>query len=441
MPVSTGFSLNIAPSEKQKEFFLSAAKYTAYGGARGGGKSWALRYKLLLMCLRYGGIKILLVRRTLPELTENHIRPLREILAAVPRLSEYSEKDKCITFASGSRLQFGYLARESDLLRYQGQEFDVIAIDEATQISEHMFTVLCASLRGANDFPKRMYLTCNPGGIGHGWVKRLFIERRFRESENPDDYAFIPAGVYDNAALTEKNPDYIRQLENLPEELKKAWLYGSWDVFSGQFFPEFDYSLHTCEPFALGDGTMHFCAMDYGLDMLAALFIEVCRDGCAYVVSEIYESSLIISEAAGKILSRAAEGTVFIAPSDLWSRQKDSGRDMASIFAENGVFLTKLRTNRTDGWMALKEWLKPDGNGGARLRIFRGCENLIRSLPLLMHDKANPADVAVFPHEITHAPDALRYFASYMRDMAPCDRACETPRLKNIIEERNFHKK
>ena len=301
------------PNPRQQAFFRAEAANIAYGGARGGGKSWALRYKLLLMCLRYGGIKILLVRRTLPELTENHIRPLREILAAVPRLSEYSEKDKCITFASGSRLQFGYLARESDLLRYQGQEFDVIAIDEATQISEHMFTVLCASLRGANDFPKRMYLTCNPGGIGHGWVKRLFIERRFRESENPDDYAFIPAGVYDNAALTKKNPDYIRQLENLPEELKKAWLYGSWDVFSGQFFPEFDYSLHTCEPFALGDGTMHFCAIDYGLDMLAALFIDVCRDGRAYVVSEIYESSLIISEAAGKILSRASEGTVFIA--------------------------------------------------------------------------------------------------------------------------------
>lgn len=191
----------------------------------------------------------------------------------------------------------------------------------------------------------------------------------------------------------------------------------------------------------LGDGTMHFCAIDYGLDMLAALFIDVCRDGRAYVVSEIYESSLIISEAAGKILTRASEGTVFIAPSDLWSRQKDSGRDMASIFAENGVFLTKLRPNRTDGWMALKEWLKPDANGGVRLRIFRGCENLIRSLPLLMHDKANPADVAVFPHEITHAPDALRYFASYMRDMASGDRACEAPRLKNIIEERNFHKK
>lgn len=440
MPVKAGFSLNIAPSEKQKEFFLATAKYTAYGGARGGGKSWALRYKLLLMCLHYSGIKILLVRRTLPELTENHIRPLREILSAMPGLSEYSEKDKCITFASGSRLQFGYLARENDLLRYQGQEFDVIAIDEATQISENMFAVLSASLRGANNFPKRMYLTCNPGGIGHGWVKRLFIERRFRKSENPEEYMFIPAGVYDNTALTTKNPDYVKQLENLPEELKKAWLYGSWDVFSGQFFSEFDYSVHTCEPMPLAEDTMHFCAIDYGLDMLAALFIEVCRDGHAYVCSEIYESSLIISEAAKKILSRAKNGTVFIAPSDLWSRQKDSGRDMASIFAENGVFLTKLRPNRTDGWMALKEWLKTDESGEARLKIFRGCENLIRSLPLLMHDKADPADVSVFPHEITHAPDALRYFASYMRDITPNGR-CEAPRLKNIIEERNFHKK
>lgn len=438
MPNRLTVSLGIKPSEKQREFFLSKAKYTAYGGARGGGKSWALRYKLLLLCLNYAGIKILLLRRTLPELTENHIRPLREILAGYPALCKYSEKDRCMEFSCGSRLQFGYLARENDLLRYQGQEFDIIAIDEATQISETMFCTLAASLRGANDFPKRMYLTCNPGGIGHGWVKRLFIERRFRESENPDEYIFIPAGVYDNTALTEKNPDYVKQLENLPEELKKAWLYGSWDVFSGQFFSEFDYSVHTCEPIPMPQDCMHFCAIDYGLDMLAALFIDVTRSGKAFVCSEIYESSLIISEAAEKILSRAKESTVFIAPSDLWSRQKDSGRDMASIFAENGVYLTKIRPNRTDGWMALKEWLKPDGDGNSRLRIFRGCENLIRSLPLLMHDKANPADVAVFPHEITHAPDALRYFASYMRD-CPAGVETNSPRLKKIIEERNIH--
>ena len=186
--------LDFIPSEKQKKFLLSKTKYTAYGGARGGRKSYALRHKLVLMCLHYPGIRTLLIRRTYPELRENHIRPLQKMLISKDTpLADYSERDKCFDFINGSRLKLGYLADEGDLLQYQGQEFDVIAIDEATQIDEHAFAVLTAALRGANGFPKRMYLTCNPGGVGHGWVKRLFVDRDFRPTENPDEYSFIPA--------------------------------------------------------------------------------------------------------------------------------------------------------------------------------------------------------------------------------------------------------
>ena len=174
---------DMKPSEKQKEFLLSKAKYTAYGGARGGGKSWALRYKLLLLCLRYAGIRTVIIRRTFPELRENHVGALYE-LAVKTGLAEYSETHKVFRFINGSQIKLGYLDTETDLLQYQGQEFDVIAIDEATQLYERAFAVLAASLRGANAFPKRMYLTCNPGGVGHGWVKRLFIDRAYREGES-----------------------------------------------------------------------------------------------------------------------------------------------------------------------------------------------------------------------------------------------------------------
>lgn len=405
--------LDFLPSEKQKRFLLSKTKYTAYGGARGGGKSYALRYKLVLMCLNYPGIRTLLIRRTYPELRENHIRPLMKMLcAASMSLAEYSERDKCFDFINGSRLKLGYLADDGDLLQYQGQEFDVIAIDEATQIDENAFAVLTAALRGTNDLPKRMYLTCNPGGVGHGWVKRLFVDRDFRPTEKPEEYSFIPAGVYDNDALLSLDPEYVSQLENLPSELKRAWLYGSWDIFSGQFFPEFKEGMHTCAPVELPENAARYLAIDYGLDMLAALFIAVDGDGRAYVYDEIYESGLIVSEAAERILQKLTRDAICIAPADLWSRQKDSGLSIAELFAASGVYFTKLTPSRIGGWAATKEWLKTDGDGKSRLLIFNTCKNLIRTLPLLLCDEKRPGDASTEPHEITHAPDALRYFCS-----------------------------
>jgi phage terminase large subunit len=147
--------------------------------------------------------------------------------------------------------------------------------------------------------------------------------------------------------------------------------------------------------------------------MLAALFIAVDEEGRAYVYDEIYESGLIVSAAAEKIRKKSTENMIFIAPSDLWSRQKDSGKSIAELFSEGGIYLTRLTPSRISGWLALKEWLKPDENGRAMMQIDTRCKNLLRTLPLLTHDGQRQGDAATEPHEITHAPDALRYFASF----------------------------
>ncbi len=401
-----------SPQEKQKQFFEATEKYVAYGGARGGGKSWALRRKVILMCLNYKGLCVLIVRRSYPELRENHIRPMKSELFG---LADYVESRKSFEFKNGSVIKLGYCDNENDVDRYQGQEFDIIALDEATQLTEYQFQTFKACLRGANDFPKRMYITCNPGGVGHGWVKRLFIDREYRAFENPDDYRFIPASVYDNKVLLTCDPDYLSRLESLPQDLRDAWLFGKWDAFAGQFFPEFDLALHTVEPIVPDEKCTKYCAIDYGLDMLAAVFVAIGSDGRAIVYDEIYKSGLVVSQAAELIRAKSAGVCQIIAPSDLWSRQKDSGKSIYELFCENGVYLSKLSPDRVQGWMCLKEWLKPydkDGKRDSMMKISRRCANLIRSLPQLMHDAKKPGDAATQPHEITHAPDALRYFAS-----------------------------
>ncbi len=408
----TDFYLKGYPQEKQMLFFESRSKYTAYGGARGGGKSWALRRKLVLMCLNYANLSVLLIRRTYPELRENHIRPLN---AELQGIATYVDSRKSFEFPNGSRIKLGYCDSEEDVNQYQGQEYDVIGMDEATLFTEYQFQTLKACLRGANSLPKRMYLTCNPGGAGHGWVKRLFIDKKYRKGENAQDYTFIPASVFDNAELLSQNPDYLRQLESLPANLRSAWLLGDWNMFAGQFFSEFNEDIHVIQPFQIPSEWSRYCAVDYGLDMLAAVFVAISPHGEAYVYDEVHIPNLIVSEAAKRISEKSDGVSVFIAPSDLWSRQKDSGKSIAELFADFGIYFTKIATERAEGWLCLKEWLKPvpteNGTLTAKLKIFSCCVNLIRCLPLLTCEKNNSCDVSTEPHSITHAPDALRYFA------------------------------
>ena len=406
------------PNEKQKQFFDSRARFTAYGGARGGGKSWALRRKLVALCLRYAGIKCLLVRRSLPELKTNH---LLAFLREYGELFEYKESEKTLYFHNGSVIILGYCAYDKDALRYQGQEFDIIAIDEATQLSEYRFSIFKACLRGTNPFPRRMYLTCNPGGIGHSWVKRLFIDRSFSEDEDPKDYFFVQALVCDNPILTSADSDYVSSLRSLPPRLRDAWLYGDWNVFEGQFFPEFDASLHVCEPSVIPKFTKRFIALDYGLDMLAALLIAVDESGNLFVEREICASGLILSEAAERVaeLSRGCSVELAVCSPDLWNRRQDSGRSgfeiMQSVYGMPPMVPADNR--RIPGWRVLREYLTPRDDH-PYLRISSSCQTLIRSLPALICDASRPEDASDEPHSVTHAPEALRY-AVMSRIQAP----------------------
>lgn len=196
---------------------------------------------------RYPDIRILIVRREYPELEQGIIIPMRKMIPA--ELATYNGGMHMFTFYNGAIIKFGHYGSGDDV-EYQGQEYDWIFIDEATQFTEEQFRTLGACLRGATKIPRRMYLTCNPGGIGHAWVKRLFIDREYQDGEKEKDYTFIHATVDDNPQLLEASPEYKQMLDLLPEDVRRAWRYGDWDALAGTFFPEFRKETHVIEPFA-----------------------------------------------------------------------------------------------------------------------------------------------------------------------------------------------
>lgn len=441
-------TLNIdKPSEKQKEFLTAKEKYVAYGGARGGGKTWAVQAKTKVLASAYSGIRILIMRRTYSDLEQNHIRILKNELKGIGR---YNDSKKNITLTNGSEIKFGYMDNDNDADQYQGQEYDVIFIDEATQFYEEWFNILKACLRGVNDFPKRMYLTCNPGGVGHAWVKRLFIDQDYNEEEKPEQYRFIQAKMHDNTALMQKQPDYADQFSGLDETTKRAWLEGDWDIYKGQYFTEFRREIHVCKPIALEKWWKIYRSIDYGLDMLAVLWYAVSDLGVTYVFKEVHISDTIISDAAKIIINASKTMNEFAdvvdmdivctyAPPDLWSRSKESGVSIADRFRDGGVPLIKCNNNRKFGWQGVHEYLKPikglEGEQTARLQIFDCCRNLIRNLPLLQHDEKNEDDCDTEPHAVTHICDSLRYYC-ISRPVTPKAPDLRTDKQKLLDEYR-----
>ena len=258
------------------------------------------------------------------------------------------------------------------------------------------------------------------------------------------DTEFIQASVYDNPALMESDPDYVRMLKELPDGLRQAWLDGDWDYFVGQYFTAFRKDIHVIETIEIPKHWRRYRAIDYGLDMLACLWIAVSPQNECYVYREFCQPELIASDAAQGILDRQAKDEeiyLTYAPPDLWSRAKDTGKSIFELFRDSGVTFVKSDAARVPGWLAVAEWLKhvtgADGKETARLHIFSTCTELIRCLPLLQHDTKNPSDCATEPHDITHICDALRYFC-VMRQVAPKEPDVRTETQRRI--ERDFER-
>lgn len=415
-------------SDKQYRFLSDTHKHVAYGGARGGGKSWSVRTKAKILAVTYKGIKILIVRRTFPELVNNHINTLQEELHDV---AVYNKTEKVFTFKNGSTIKFGYCNNDKDLLQYQGAEFDVVFLDEATQLQELWIKKITACVRGVNDFPKRIYYTCNPGGVGHSYIKRLFVDRRFEPGEKPEEYTFIQAKVTDNKALMASQPDYIGQLEALPPKLREAWLYGSWDIFEGQFFEDFiddpeHYQdrryTHVIEPFDIPSGWKIYRSFDWGYHRpFSCGWWAVDYDGVAYRILELYGCTKTPNEGLKwipeKVFAKireielehpllAGKKIQGIADPSIWNGEH--GKSTAEVAADYRVYFTPGDNARIPGWLQVHYRLAFDENGFPMMYVFNTCKAFIRTIPLLVYDEHKPEDLDTDGED--HVADEVRYF-------------------------------
>lgn len=442
------------PTEKQQLFLSDKHKYLAYGGSRGGGKSHAIKLAAVILAFDYPGIKIMIVRKTYPELTENHIKPLIEWLHCYDpdksrRIAKYNDQKKEMIFANGSQFLFRYCDTDKDAERYQGTECDVLFVDEATQQPEERIKKLTACVRGVNNFPKLIRYTCNPGGEGHQWVKRLFIDRRFVDGENPDDYGFIQSSVKDNKPLMARNPDYIRQLEALPPHLKDMWLYGNWDIFEGQFFEDFrvepdvqaafDHGcnddkavlrtdrrwVHVIDPFDLNEGERRgwnilrsydfgygkpfscaWWAIDYEGVMYRIMELYGCTDtpneGVKWTPDQQFKEIARIEREHPWFQGRRIDG---VADPSIWDGSR--GESIADTAERYGVYFLPGDNQRIPGWMQCHYRLQFDENGYPRMYVFSNCAAFIRTIPLMLYNEHRPEDLDTELED--HVADEWRY--------------------------------
>ncbi len=445
------------PNPKQRAFMADKHRYVAYGGARGGGKSFIALWLSILFALAFAGIRICIVRKTLDELRNNYIYKMIPILHGI---AKYNKSEKIFLFPNGSSIKFEYCACDSDLDHFQGAEYDIMFVDEACLLLEEWIDKIDACTRGVHfdpatglpierKFPNRTYYMLNPGGPSHTYFKRLFIDRRYKDQEIPDNYSFIQALVTDNKVLMEANPDYINTLRRLPPKLRKAWLEGEWDVFEGQFFEDLRLVpdmvaaeaagctltaeelreagrwCHVIPPIDLSSGdARHWTILrsyDFGYNKpFSCAWWAVDYDGVLYRILEMYGCTETPNEGLrwtpdqqfreiarierehDWLKGKKIEG---VADPAIWDASR--GESVAETAMRYGIYFTPGDNARIPGWMQVHYRLQFDNEGYARMYVFDTCAGFIRTMPTLLYDQHKVEDIDTSMED--HIADETRY--------------------------------
>jgi len=406
----------------QTEFLAASEREVFYGGARGGGKSYAMLVDPLRYCSRPHH-RALLIRRTMPELRDLISKSQLLYSKAYPG-AKWREQEKEWRFPSGAKIEFGYAENMTDVLRYQGQSYTWIGIDELPQYpSPDIYNFLRSSLRSVDkDIPVYLRATGNPGNIGSQWVKEMFVDPAEPNSafeikiDTPVGVKtitrrFIPAKLQDNPYLMQTD-DYYAMLASLPDIQRKQFLDGDWDAYEDSAFPEFSKTTHVVEPFEIPKGWYKFRAADWGYSSPACvLWFAVDYNNNLWLYRELYTSKVTADIFARQVLElESGEYIQYgVLDSSTWAKRGDVGPSIAETMIQQGCRWRqsdRSPKSRISGKLEIhKRLLVNDKEPG--LRVFKNCRNLIRTMSTLPTDKKNPEDVDTNAED--HAYDALRY--------------------------------
>ena len=426
------FKANEGP---QEDFLAASETDVLYGGAAGGGKSYAM----LVDPLRYAhrsAHRGLIIRRSMPELREL-IDKSRELYPKAFPGCKYKEVEKLWNFPSGAKIEFGFLERDADVYRYQGQAYSWIGFDEITHLpTEFAWNYLASRLRTTDsEIVPYMRCTANPGGVGATWVKKRYIDPApsYESFTGQDGLSrkFIPARLQDNPFLAHDGR-YEKMLQALPPTQRQQLLDGNWDVSEGAAFTEFVPQLHVITPFDIPINWERVKGIDYGYASESACIWGAVdpSDGTLIIYRELYQKGLLGTELADLITNMemsdpfAVQGVLDTA---CWSRTGTTGPTIGETLQRAGHKLRRADKNRIQGKIQIHEYLKVMQSGRPRIQILNTCPNLIRELQSIPLDKRNPEDVDT--HAPDHAYDALRYLIM------------SRPRINDTLNQmRQFHR-
>jgi hypothetical protein len=413
----TGSHVAFMPNEgPQTDFLAAPEKDVLYGGAAGGGKSFAMLIDPLRYCHK-SAHRALILRRSMPELREL-IDKSRELYPRAFPGAKFREVEKLWNFPSGAKIEFGFLERDADVYRYQGQAYSWIGFDEITHLpTEFGWNYLASRLR-TTDPELQTYLRCtaNPGGVGAQWVKKRYVEpsNHNKSFVGKDGLTrkFIPARLQDNPFLAEDG-EYERMLLSLPPVQRKQLLEGNWEISEGAAFAEFDLDIHVIPPFEIPAWWERLKGVDYGYAsesccLWAAIDPE---DKTIIIYRELYEKGLT-GEALGNRITELEESEVKsitgVLDTSAWSKTGYSGPTIGETLVRQGHKLRRADKNRVAGKIQVHEYLRQNRQTGRpKLQIVSSCKNLIKELQSLPLSSSNSEDVDT--HSADHAYDALRY--------------------------------
>lgn len=422
----------------QTEFLSASEREVLYGGAAGGGKS----YGLLADPLRYFANKNfngLILRRTNDELRELVWKSQELYPRAYPG-AKWQEKKSQWVFPSGAKLWMTYLEREEDVLRYQGQAFSYIAFDELTQhATPFAWNYMRSRLRTTDpELPVFMRATTNPGGPGHGWVKRMFIDpspanKAFSATDldtgeplvYPESHAkagqplfqrkFIPATLKDNPYLYDEG-NYEANLLSLPEMQRRQLLEGDWAIADGAAFPDFRPSQHIVEPFDIPDDWRRFRSCDYGYSSYSAVhwFAIDPNYETLIVYRELYLTKHTGRDLAKAVLEAERGDSIQygVLDSSCWHQRGQLGPSIAEEMINQGCRWRPSDRSagaRVAGRNRLHELLKiNEETNMPGIVFFDTCRQIISDLPVIPSDPKGGDDIDV-RYASDHAYDSLRY--------------------------------